>query len=193
VDRSALSPLTRETKRDDGEVVREFDIVSAAVVIGAAIGVLFLLFFLASFLPWLLSRGMTAAVEGLMDRIGFGDFSADTIWDWFLVLLVFAVFTLILVGIAIGILALYNQISKRTGFGLPVRSGGELEAGETTKRAAIAEPVDDDLDDATFDELYAEAQSAGIKGRSHMSKGELRAAVRRKARKSTKTTARRRT
>ena len=192
MDRSALSPLTRETKRDDGEVVREFDIVSAAVVIGAAIGVLFLLFFLASFLPWLLSRGMTAAVEGLMDRIGFGDFSADTIWDWFLVLLVFAVFTLILVGIAIGILALYNQISKRTGFGLPVRSG-ELEAGEGTKRRAIAEPVADDLDDATFDELYAEAQEAGIQGRSHMSKGELRAALRRKARKSTKTTARRRT
>lgn len=192
MDRSALSPLTRETKRDDGEVVREFDIISAAIVIGAAIGVLFLLFFLASFLPWLLSRGMTAAVEGLMDRIGFGDFSADTIWDWFLVLLVFAVFTLILVGIAIGILALYNQISKRTGFGLPVRSA-ELEAGDGTKRRAIAEPVADDLDDATFDELYAEAQEAGIQGRSHMSKGELRAALRRKARKSTKTTARRRT
>lgn len=192
MDRSALSPLTRETKRDDGEVVREFDIISAAIVIGAAIGVLFLLFFLASFLPWLLSRGMTAAVEGLMDRIGFGDFSADTIWDWFLVLLVFAVFTLILVGIAIGILALYNQISKRTGFGLPVRST-ELEAGDGTKRRAIAEPVADDLDDATFDELYAEAQEAGIQGRSHMSKGELRAALRRKARKSTKTTARRRT
>jgi hypothetical protein len=179
----ALTPLTRETKRDDGEVVREFDVVSAAVVIGASIGVLFLLFFLASFLPWLLSRGMTAAVEGLMDRIGFGDFSADTIWDWFLVLIVFAVFTAVLVAISTGILALYNQISMRTGFGLPVRS--DATAVEGRKRAAIAEPVDDDdLDDATFDELYAEAQERGIKGRSHMSKGQLRAALRRRARKS---------
>jgi len=180
----ALSPLTRETKRDDGEVVREFDVVSAAVVIGAAIGVLFLLFFLASFLPWLLSRGMTAAVEGLMDRIGFGDFTADTIWDWFLVLMVFAVFTATLVAVATGILALYNQISKRTGFGLPVRP--DTPAVESPKRAAIAEPVaaDDDLDDATFDELYAEAQERGIKGRSHMSKGQLRAALRRRTRRS---------
>jgi hypothetical protein len=186
----ALTPLTRETERDDGEVVREFDIMSAAIVIGAAIGVLFLLFFLASFLPWLLSRGMTAAVEGLMDRIGFGDFSADTIWDWFLVLIVFAVFTAILVAISTGILALYNQISKRTGFGLPVRS--DAAAVEAPKRAAIAEPVDDadDLDDATFDELYAEAQARGIKGRSHMSKGQLRAALRRRARKSPTTRAR---
>lgn len=182
----ALSPLTRETKRDDGEVVREFDVRSAAVVMGAVIGVLFLLFFLAAFLPWLLSRGMTAAVEGLMDRIGFGDFTADTIWDWFLVLLVFAIFTAILVAVSTGILALYNEISKRTGFGLPVRSdAGEVEG---PKRAAIAEPVDDDLDDATFDELYAEAQERGIKGRSHMSKGQLRAALRRRARKSSSRT-----
>jgi ABC-type multidrug transport system fused ATPase/permease subunit len=175
----ALSPLTRETRRDDGEVVREFDVVSAATVLAAFIGALFLIFFLASFLPWLLSKGMTAAVEGLMNRIGFGDFSADTIWSWLLVLLVFAVFTAFLVAIATSILALYNVLSQRTGMGMQV-----YPEVETTKRAAIAEPVEEDeYDDATFDELYAEAQRKSIKGRSHMSKGELRAALRRRSRR----------
>jgi hypothetical protein len=180
----ALSPLTRETKRENGEVVREFDVISAATVMAAAIGALFLIFFLASFLPWLLSKGMTAAVEGLMNRIGFGDFSADTIWSWLLVLVVFAVFTAFLVAIATGILALYNLLSLRTGMGMPVRP--ELDPSEAN-RPAIAQPVDDDeYDDATFDELYAEAQERGVKGRSNMSKGELRAALRRRARRPAK-------
>jgi hypothetical protein len=175
----ALSPLTRETRRDNGEVVREFDVISAATVLAAFIGAMFLIFFLASFLPWLLSKGMTAAVEGLMNRIGFGDFSADTIWSWLLVLLVFAVFTAFLVAISTAILALYNLLSQRTGMGMAVYP--ELE---TAARPAIAEPVDDDeYDDDTFDELYAKAQEQGIKGRSHMSKGELRAALRRRARR----------
>jgi len=178
VQRASLSPLTRETKRADGEVVREFDVVSAATVIGAAIGALFLIFFLAAFVPWLLSKGMTAAVEGLMNRIGLGDFSADTIWDWFLVLVIFAAFTLFVVAICVGILALYNLLSQRTGLGLPVRREPELGAG--APRAALAEPVDDEYDDLSFDELYAEAQERGIKGRSNMSKGELRAALRRR-------------
>ena len=177
-----LSPLTRETKRDDGEVVREFDVVSAATVIGAFIGALFLLFFLAAFVPWLLSKGMTSAVEGLMNRIGLGDFSADTIWDWLLVLVIFLLFTVFVVAICVGILALYNLLSKRTGMALPVRREKEL-AGATTRRA-IAEPVDDEdeYDDLTFDDLYSEAQRRGIKGRSNMSKGELRAALRRRRR-----------
>ena len=85
------------------------------------------------------------------------------------------------VGICVGILALYNLLSQRTGMGLPVRSEPELGAG--TPRAAIAEPVDDDeYDDLSFDDLYAEAQERGIKGRSNMSKGELRAALRRRRR-----------
>lgn len=175
----ALSPLTRETQRENGEVVREFDVVSAATVMAAFIGALFLIFFLASFLPWLLSKGMTAAVEGLMNRIGFGDFTAETIWSWLLVLVVFAIFTAFLVAIATGILALYNLLSQRTGMGMPVRA--ELDPGDTN-RPAIAEPVEDEYDDSTFDDLYAEAQERGIKGRSHMSKGELRAALRRRKR-----------
>lgn len=176
----SLTPITRESTREDGEVVREFDARSAATVMAAFIGALFLLFFLAAFLPWLLSKGMTAAVEGLMDRIGFGSFSADTIWDWLLVLLIFAAFTAFLVAIATAILLLYNVMSQRTGMGLKIR-GEELEAPRS--RRAIAEPLDDDeFDDLSFDELYLEAQERGIKGRSNMTKGELRAALRRKRR-----------
>ena len=146
----------------------------------AFIGALFLLFFLAAFLPWLLSKGMTAAVEGLMDRIGFGHFSADTIWDWLLVLVIFAAFTAFLVAIATAILALYNVMSQRTGMGLQIRDK-EIEGPKS--RRAIAEPVDDDeFDDLSFDELYLEAQQRGVKGRSNMSKGELRAALRRRKR-----------
>jgi hypothetical protein len=180
----ALSPITRETTREDGEVVREFDVASAATVIGAFIGALFLIFFLAAFVPWLLSKGMTSAVEGLMNRIGLGDFSADTIWDWFLVLVIFAAFTAFIVAICMGLLVLYNLLSKRTGMGLRVPQ--EKELAPPASRRAIAEPVDvdeeDEYDDLTFDDLYLEAQRRGIKGRSHMTKGQLRAALRRRKR-----------
>jgi len=180
----SLTPITREATREDGVVVREFNISSAATVFAGAIGALFLVFFLAAFLPWLLSRGMTAAVEGLMGQIGFDTFEANTIWDWLLVLVIFAVFTAFVASLATGVLVLYNMVSKRTGMGLRIAPPAD-ELG-TTKRRAIAEPVDDDdedeLDDLSFDELYAEAQTKGIKGRSNMSKGELRAAVRRRRR-----------
>jgi hypothetical protein len=68
--RGALTPITRDSEESGGEVVREFDLRSAAIVIGSFIGALFLVFFLAAFLPWLLANGMTAAVEGLMHRWG---------------------------------------------------------------------------------------------------------------------------
>jgi hypothetical protein len=178
----ALTPITREARRDDGATVRQFDVASAATVIGAFLGVVFLIFFLAAFLPWLLSKGMTAAVEGLMERIGFGDFSANTIWDWLLVLVTLVAFTAFLVAIATAILALYNVLSHRTGMGLRVHTE-EIEPAPAQR--AIAEPVGSgEEDDLTFDELYAEAQRRGVKGRSTMSMGELRAALRRRRRPS---------
>ena len=127
--RSGTSPMTRELYRG-GERIREFDVRSAATVMSAFIGGLFLVFFLAAFLPWLLSKGMTAAVEGLMNRIGFGTFHANTIWSWLLVLAMFALFTAFIVVIATGILALYNLLSERTGMGMRVEGGArELVAG----------------------------------------------------------------
>jgi hypothetical protein len=132
----ALTPLTKESQRETGEVVREFDVQSAAMVLGAAVGSVFLVFFLAAFVPWLLANGMTAAVEGMMRQVGFDDFRANTLGDWILVLFIGAVFTAFIVGVAVGILALYNILSQRTGMGLRVMT--ELPPAEET--AAIEAP-----------------------------------------------------
>src|ERR1700730_13793238 len=164
--RPGTSAMTRESYRD-GELIREFDVRSAATVMSAFIGGLFLVFFLAAFLPWLLSKGMTAAVEGLMNRIGFGTFHANTIWSWLLVLAMFAVFTAFIVVIATGILALYNVLSDRTGLGMRVET--RARAPPAGGRAAIAGPAADDDTDDSFDELYADARRRNIKGRSMMS------------------------
>jgi hypothetical protein len=176
--RHPLHPITRETERKTGELVREFEVRSAATVVGAFIGVLFLLFFLAAFIPWLLARGMTAAVEGLMQQIGFGDFDIETLGDWILVLFVGAVFTSFIVMMVVSILALYNVISQRTGMGMRVQP--ELPA--TPAPPALTEvvtvrEVEGAGDHRTFDELYTEAQRRGIRGRSSMSKAELVAAL----------------
>ena len=177
----ALTPFTRDAHRETGEVVREFDLRSAAVVIGAFIGVLFLVFFLAAFLPWLLANGMTAAVEGLMHQVGESDFQANDLGDWFYVLLIGALFTAFIVALAVGILALYNLISKRTGVNLDAI---QTQVEGAPERPAIAEPVENE-DDRTFDELYTEAKRKGIAGRSSMSKRELEAALKPKRRRTT--------
>jgi hypothetical protein len=184
----ALTPFTRDAQRETGEVVREFDLRSAAVVIGAFIGGLFLVFFLAAFLPWLLANGMTAAIEGLMHQVGERDFSADTIGDWIFVLLVGALFTAFIVVIAVAILALYNLVSKRTGMSMDALQG---EVAAPADRPAIAEPVDHLDDDRSFDELYAEARRKGIAGRSSMSKSELQVALKPRKRRATSSTRRR--
>ena len=139
----AIRPLTRETLRESGEIVREFDLRSAAAVLGAAVGVVFLVFFLFAFLPWLLANGMTAAVEGMMHQVGFGDFEANTLGDWILVLFIGAVFTAFIVAIAVTILMLYNVLSQRTGMGLrvvtelpPSEPPDAIEAKSASKRAS---------------------------------------------------------
>ncbi len=144
----ALTPLTRESTRETGEIVREFDVRSAAMVLGAFVGAIFLVFFLAAFLPWLLANGMTAAIEGMMHQVGFDDFRANTLGDWILVLFIGAVFTAFIVAVAVAILALYNVLAQRTGMGfrvvteLPPAEAAALEpprkrsaAKKTTKRA----------------------------------------------------------
>lgn len=128
VRRAINDTITRSSTRDGGETVREFDIRSAATVLGASIGAVFLVFYVLAFIPWLLANGMTAAVEGMMDQVGFDNFSASTLGEWILVLLVGALFTGFITAIVVGILWLYNLISQRTGMGL--RIGGELPAGD---------------------------------------------------------------
>jgi len=182
--RGALTPITRDAENEvGGEVVREFDLKSAAIVIGSFIGVLFLIFFLAAFLPWLLSNGMTAAVEGLMHQVGESDFQANNLGDWLYVLVIGVVFTGFIVMLAIGILALYNLISKRTG--MQMSALRQRKVDKTPERPVLVEAIDeeDDEDDETFDDLYAEAQKRGIAGRSSMSKAELQAALKPKRRR----------
>jgi len=155
----------------------------------AFIGALFLVFFLAAFMPWLLANGMTAAVEGLMHQVGFDSFTAQTLGDWILVLLVGALFTAFIVMIAVSILALYNLISQRTGLSMRAIQPGLVPRAD---RPAIAEPVDDPDDDRTFDDLYAEAKRKKVPGRSSMSKAELETALKpKRSRAARSTTARR--
>lgn len=136
----ALTPLTREYLCESGEVVREFDVRSAATVLSAFIGSIFLIFFLLAFIPWLLANGMTEAVEGMMQQIGFTDFEANHLGDWMLVLVVGAVFTGFIVAVAVAILALYNVISKRTNMGLRVMT--ELPAAEAPVALEPPAPVE---------------------------------------------------
>ncbi|MCJ7672298.1 MAG: hypothetical protein MUP67_09680 [Acidimicrobiia bacterium] len=136
VRRAFNDTMTQEATRESGETVREFDLRSAATVLGAAIGALFLVFYVLAFVPWLLANGMTAAVEGMMNQVGFDQFNAETLGDWVLVLLVGALFTAFITALVVGILWLYNLLSERTGMGL--RMGAELPAGE--QPAAIEAP-----------------------------------------------------
>ncbi len=139
--------FTRHAERDSGEMVREFDLRSAAAVLAAFVGAIFLVFYLLAFLPWLLSNGMVAAVEGMMHQVGFDTFNANTLGDWILVLFIGAVFTAFIVAIVVAILKLYNVLSSSTGMGFSF--AGELEAGDeprqiegpATKRAAAKKPV----------------------------------------------------
>jgi hypothetical protein len=108
----------------------------AAMVLGAFVGAVFLVFFLVAFLPWLLANGMTAAVEGMMHQVGFDDFRANTLGDWILVLFIGAVFTAFIVASSVTILALYNVLSQRTGMGFRVVA--ELPPAE--EAAAIESP-----------------------------------------------------
>jgi hypothetical protein len=140
VRRSINDTITRDRSRDSGETVREFDLRSAAIVLGAAIGAGFLIFYVLAFVPWLLANGMTAAVEGMMNQIGFDNFNASTLGDWILVLFVGAVFTAFIVGLVTAILWLYNLLSQRTGMGF--RLAGALPAGEAPAAIeASAEPA----------------------------------------------------
>jgi hypothetical protein len=177
--RLRANSLKTEIQSRNGEVIRQFDVVSAATVLTAYIGGVFLVFFAAAFLPWLLSKGMTAAVEGIMSQLGFGSFHATTIWSWILVLVTFALFTAFIVAIATGILLLYNLVSEHTGRRIRVGSSPRELLSGAQDGAAAEVPAD-----ATFDELYAEAQRLNLRGRSRMTKDQLHGALRQASRNS---------
>jgi hypothetical protein len=114
--------------------------------------------------------------------VGETSFEANDLGDWLYVLIIGAVFTAFIVVLAIGILALYNLISKRTGMHM---SALQEPVEAPPERPVLVESVDDEDDDRTFDELYAEAQRRGVPGRSTMSKAELQAALKPKRRRAT--------
>jgi hypothetical protein len=116
-----------------------------------------------------------------MHQVGETSFEANDLGDWLYVLIIGAVFTGFIVLLAIGILALYNLISKRTGMHMSALREKPVEAAP--ERPVLVEAVDDEDDDRTFDELYAEAQRQGVPGRSTMSKAELQAALKPKRRR----------
>ena len=130
--------FTRRAERAGGEMVREFDLRSAAAVLAAFVGAVFLVFYLLAFLPWLLSNGMTAAVEGMMHQVGFDTFNANTLGDWILVLFIGAVFTGFIVAIVVAILKLYNVLSHSTGMGFSF--AGELEGGDERRQIEAPSP-----------------------------------------------------
>jgi len=165
-----------------------FDLKAVAQVVGAVLLGIFLIAFLAAFLPWLLAKGMTSAVEGLMRQVGFAQFTADNVVDWLLVfaigLATVAAFSIIAVMIA----AIANFLSARVSFrrfrGAAVRASQRMQVDdrEPTAPPDATGRATRPYEQRTLEELHAEAQRRGIQGRSKMNKAELIEALRRRSR-----------
>lgn len=115
-----------------------------------------------------------------MVRLGSGGFAIDTIWSWLLVLGAFTAFTAFIVAIAIAILFLYNVLATRTGRGLCL-GGAALSMPSGQPELSVSAHSNDD--EATSAALYDQARELDIEGRSHMSKDELKTALRRARRR----------
>jgi hypothetical protein len=189
----------RRPPRAERGVIHRVDIRSTAEVTALLFGGLLLVVFMALLLPWLLAEATTEAVEGLMQRIGFRNFNADTLGDWVLVLVVITGFTAMLVGFVVVEVAAYNRLVQHTGWALPMpRRRRELVTAPTdaqvrppralpptpARRAASKKAAPRQAPSRfalmTFDQLYAAAQRQRIPGRSSMSKAELRRALERR-------------
>lgn len=183
--KQAMDGITR--KRVTTSVIgpnSAFDLRGLAVLTGAILGGVFLILFLVAFLPWLLAGALTAAVEGIMRRIGFSTFAVDGVGDWVLVLGVGLLVVAFLVIVLTFIAGIANFLSRLT-FGrdreraVPARSRVSYE-----ERANGA--VDGALretrryEQRTVEELYAEARHRDVPGRSQMNKAQLIRALRRR-------------
>jgi len=85
-----------------------FDLKAVTQVVAAVLVGIFLISFMAAFLPWLLAKAMTSAVEGLMHQVGFAQFRADNVVDWLLVFAVGLAAVAVFVVIAVVIAAIAN-------------------------------------------------------------------------------------
>jgi hypothetical protein len=161
-----------------------FDLRALALLIGAIVGGMFLFLFLLAFLPWLLAGALTAAVEGVMRRIGFSTFALDGVGDWVLVFVVGVLVVAFLVFVVTFIAGFANFLSRLT-FG---RDRGRAVAARS--RVSYEGRANGAIDGAmretrryeqrTVEELYAEARHRNVPGRSQMNKAQLIRALRRR-------------
>lgn len=163
-----------------------FDLRTLAFLVGAIVGGVFLILFLLAFLPWLLAGALTAAVEGVMRRIGFSKFTVDGIGDWVAVFVVGLIAVAFLVVAVTLIAGIANFLSARLTFqrgqrtAVPARS--RVSYDDPTTNGAVAGPMPDTrrYEQRTVEDLYAEARYRDIPGRSQMNKAELIRALRRR-------------
>ncbi|HYU40148.1 MAG TPA: Rho termination factor N-terminal domain-containing protein [Acidimicrobiia bacterium] len=165
-----------------------FDLKAVTQVVGAILLGLFLIAFLAAFLPWLLAKGMTSAVEGLMRQIGFAQFRVDNLVDWLVVFAIglFTVAVFVVIGVTIAAIAnfLAARVSFRRFRGAAVRASQQMQVDDREPTAPLEATGRDarPYEQRTLEELHAEAQRRGIPGRSKMNKAELIQALRRRPR-----------
>jgi hypothetical protein len=182
-----MDRITRELVRPS--VVDErsaFDLQALSFLVGAVLMGVFVILFLLAFLPWLLAGAMTAAVEGVMRRIGFSRFTVDSIGDWLVVFLIGLVAVAILVAAVTAIAAVANLLSyhltsrRDRGPTTPTRPQSPYRGGRPN--GAVDGPLGAirPYEERTLDELYAEARYRDIPGRSQMNKTELIRALRRR-------------
>ena len=161
-----------------------FDLKAVTQVVAAVLVGIFLISFLAAFLPWLLAKAMTSAVEGLMHQVGFAQFRADNVVDWLLVFAVGLAAVAVFVVIAVVIAAIANFLSARVSFrrfrGAAVRASQQMQVDdrEPTAPAGATGRASRPYEQRTLEELRAEAKRRGIPGRSKMNKTQLIQALR---------------
>ena len=181
MDRVSPRELVRPTIVDERSA---FDLQAIAVLVGSVLLGVFVILFLLAFLPWLLEGALTAAVQAVMRRIGFTDFTVDSIGDWVLVLVVGVLAIAILVAVVTAIAGIANQLSYHMsswrGRGPTAPGRGELPYRERGPNGAPGGSLRAlrPYEERTVDELYAEARYRDIPGRSRMNKSELIRALR---------------
>lgn len=163
-----------------------FDLQAIAFLVGSVLTGVFVILFLLAFLPWLLAGALTAAVQAIMRRIGFTNFTVDSIGDWVAVLVVGLLSIAILVAVVTAIAGIANMLSyhitSRRDRGPTVPARAQLPYRERGPNGAPEGRLGEirPYEERTVDELYAEARYRNIPGRSRMNKAELIRALRRR-------------
>lgn len=163
-----------------------FDLRAVTQVFGALLLGLFLIAFMLAFLPWLLAKAMTSAVEGLMRQLGFAQFTADNVVDWLLVFGIGLAAVVVFLVIAVVIAGLANFLSARVSFrrfrGAAVRASQRMQVDDREPTAPLGANgrASRPYEQRTLEELHAEARRRGIPGRSKMNKTQLIRTLRRR-------------